>query len=204
MKMVKMVLLDFLFLPWWSGFIWLPDKKERERFGSHGITEESWIFSKNFQRGHTYYYWSTRPTKECFMFMLREGTSKAWPLDPTTLCSIYSLIGRTDAEVETPILWPLDMKSWLIGKDPDAGKDWRLEDKEMTEDEMIGWHHRCDRWVWASSRSWWWTGKPGVAKRGWTQLSDWTELLLSHAISYGVGMDSWESFGLQGDPTSPS
>ena len=51
--------------------------------------------------------------------------------------------GRTDVEAETPILWPPDEKSWLIWKDPDAGKDWRQE-KGMTEDEMIGWHHRLN------------------------------------------------------------
>ena len=51
-------------------------------------------------------------------------------------------IGRTDAEVETPILWPPDAKNWLLGKDPDAGKDWRQEEKGTTEDEMLGWHHR--------------------------------------------------------------
>ena len=50
-------------------------------------------------------------------------------------------IGRTDAEAETPILWPPEVKNWLIGKDPDAGKDWRQEEKGMTEDEMVGWHH---------------------------------------------------------------
>ena len=49
--------------------------------------------------------------------------------------------GRTDAEAETPILWPPDGKNWLIGKDRDAGKDWRQEEKGMTEDEMVGWHH---------------------------------------------------------------
>ena len=49
--------------------------------------------------------------------------------------------GRTDAEAETPILWPPDAKNWLIGKDPDDGKDWRWEEKRMTEDEMVGWHH---------------------------------------------------------------
>ena len=51
----------------------------------------------------------------------------------------YSLEG--DAEAETPILWPPDVKSWLIWKDPDAGKDWRQEEKGMREDEMVGWHH---------------------------------------------------------------
>ena len=51
--------------------------------------------------------------------------------------------GRTDAEAETPVLWPPDGKNWLIGKDPDAGKDWGQE-KGTTEDEMAGWHHRLD------------------------------------------------------------
>ena len=53
-------------------------------------------------------------------------------------------IGRIDAEAETPIFWPPDVKNWLIWKDPDAGKDWRQEEKGMTEDEMVGWHHWLD------------------------------------------------------------
>ena len=53
----------------------------------------------------------------------------------------WILIGRTDAEAETPILWPPDVKNCFIGKDPDAGKDWRQEEKGTTEDEMVGWHH---------------------------------------------------------------
>ena len=53
----------------------------------------------------------------------------------------WVFIGRTDAEAETPIPWPPDAKNWLIGKDPDAGKDRRLEEKGMTEDEMVWWHH---------------------------------------------------------------
>ena len=56
----------------------------------------------------------------------------------------WVFIGRTDAEAETPILWPPDAKSWLIWKDPDAGKDWRQEEKGTTEDEMVGWHHRLN------------------------------------------------------------
>ena len=55
-----------------------------------------------------------------------------------------SVIGRTDAEAETPILWLPDVKNWLTGKDPDAGKDWRQEEKGMTEDGMVGWHHWLD------------------------------------------------------------
>ena len=56
----------------------------------------------------------------------------------------WIFIGRTDVEAETPILSPLDAKNWLIWKDPDAGKDWRWEDKGMTEDEMVGWHHQLN------------------------------------------------------------
>ena len=84
------------------------------------------------------------------------------------------------AEAEAPILWPPDAKNWLIGKDPDAGKDWRQEEKGMREDEMVGWHHQLHwTWVWASSRSWWWTGKPGVLQSMGSQRvgHDWvTEL----------------------------
>ena len=54
-------------------------------------------------------------------------------------------IGSTDVEAETPILWQPDVKSGLIGKDPDAGRDWGQEEKGMTEDEMAGWHHQLDR-----------------------------------------------------------
>ena len=53
----------------------------------------------------------------------------------------WIVLGRTFAEAQSPILWPPDVKSWLIGKDPDAGKDWGQEEKGMTEDEMVGWHH---------------------------------------------------------------
>ena len=56
----------------------------------------------------------------------------------------WIFIGRTDAEAETLILWPPDAKNWLIWKDPDAGKDWRQEEKGTTEDEMAGWHHQLN------------------------------------------------------------
>ena len=71
-------------------------------------------------------------------------------------------IGRTDVEAETPILWPLDVKSWLIWKDPDAGKDWRWEEKGITG--WDGWMASPTQWtwVWVDSGSWWWTGRPGV------------------------------------------
>ena len=65
------------------------------------------------------------------------------PVHPTGSQS-WIFIGRTEVEAETPILWPPDAKSWLIWKDPDAEKDWRQEEKGMTEDEMVGWHHQLD------------------------------------------------------------
>ena len=92
----------------------------------------------------------------------------------------WVFIGRTNAETETPILWSPHAKSWLTGKDPDAGRDWGQEEKGTTEDEMAGWHHLLDgRWVWVNSGSWWWTGRPGVLQfMGLQRLGhDWaTEL----------------------------
>ena len=73
----------------------------------------------------------------------------------------WIFIGRTDAEAETPVLWPPDSKNWLIGKDPDAGKDWRQEKGRTGWDVWIASPTQWT-WVWASSRSWWWTGKSGV------------------------------------------
>ena len=69
-----------------------------------------------------------------------------FPTQPVNLKGNQSWIftGRTDAETEAPILWPLDVKSWFIRKDPDTGKYWRQEEKGMTEDEMVGWHHQLD------------------------------------------------------------
>ena len=57
---------------------------------------------------------------------------------------LWIFIGRTQAKAETPMLWPHDARRWLIGKDPDAGKDWRQEEKGMTKDEMVGWHHQLN------------------------------------------------------------
>ena len=91
----------------------------------------------------------------------------------------WVFIGRTDAEAETPGLWPPHAKSWLIGKDSDAGRDWGQE-KGMREDEMAGWHHQLD---WHESE---WTLGVGDGQGGlgycdswghsWTRLSDWMEL----------------------------
>ena len=87
------------------------------------------------------------PKNWCFWSMVLEKTLES-PLDCKESQPVnpkgnqpWKYIGRTDAEAETPILWPPDAKNWLIWKDPDAGKDWRQEENGTTEHEMFGWHH---------------------------------------------------------------
>ena len=86
----------------------------------------------------------------CFWTMVFEKTLES-PLDCKEIQPVHPkgnwswiFIRRTNVEAETPILWPPDAKNWLIGKDPDAGKDWKQEEKGTTEDEMVGWHHWLD------------------------------------------------------------
>ena len=93
---------------------------------------------------------SWAPKNWCFWTMMLEKTLES-PLDCKEIQPVHPkgdqswvFFGRTDVEAETPILWPPDAKTWLIWKDPDAGKDWGQEGKGTTEDEMAGWHHRLD------------------------------------------------------------
>ena len=88
------------------------------------------------------------PKNWCFWTMVLEKTLGS-PLDSKEIKLVHPkgkkpwiLIGQTDAEAEAPTLWPPDVKSWLIGKDPDAEKDWGQKEKRVTEDEMVGWHHQ--------------------------------------------------------------
>jgi len=94
----------------------------------------------------------------------------------------WVFFGRTDVEAETPILWPPDQKSWLIWKDPDVGKDWGQEEKGLTG--WDGWMASPTQWTWVSvnSRSWWWTGRPGVLRFWGCRVGhDWvTELNWRH------------------------
>ena len=109
------------------------------------------------------------------------------PLDCKEIQPVYSedqpwdFFGRNDVKAETPVLWPPHAKSWLIGKDSDAGRDWGQEEKGMTEDEIDGWMASQTQWmwVWVNSGSWWWTGRPGVLRFMGSQRvrQDWeTEL----------------------------
>ena len=79
----------------------------------------------------------------------------------------WMFIGRTDVEAETPVLWPPDMKSWLIWKDPDAGNDWGQEEKGTAEDEIVGWHHRRD------GHGFGWTPKAGDGQGGLMCCDSW-------------------------------
>ena len=105
----------------------------------------------------------------CFWTVVLEKTFES-PLDCKEIQPVHPkgdqswiFIGRIDAEAQTPILWPLDAKNWLIGKDSDAGKDWGWEEKGTTEDEMVGWHHRLDGHEFESTPGvGWWAGRPGV------------------------------------------
>ena len=125
----------------------------------------------------------------CFWTVVLEKTLGN-PLDCKEIQPVHSegdqpwcFFGRTDAKAETPVLCPPHAKSWLIGKDPDAGWNWGQEEKGMTEDEMAGWHHRLtsldvslsELRVLVMDREVWHAAIQGIA-RSRTRLSDWTEL----------------------------
>ena len=123
-------------------------KKQRHYFANKGLSSQSYGFSS----GHVWiweldYKENWVPKNWCFWTMVLEKTLVS-PLDCKEIKPVnpkgnqsWIFIGRTDDEAETPILWSPDAKNWLIWKGPDAGKDWRWEEKAMTEDEMVGWHH---------------------------------------------------------------
>ena len=124
---------------------------------SRDITFPTNMYSQsyNFSSNHVWMWeldhkesWAVR--NWCFWTVVFEKTlvsplncKEIKPVNPKGNQS-WIFIGRTDAEAETPILWPPDVKNWLIGKVPDAGKDWRQQQKGTTEDEMVGWHHWLD------------------------------------------------------------
>ena len=126
-------------------------KKQRHYFANKGPSSQAYGFSSSHVWMWKLGYKETWALKNwCFWTMVLEKTLES-PLDCKDIQPVHSegnqfwvFIRRTDVEAETPILWPPDVKSWLIWKDPDSGKDWREEKKGMTEDEMVGWHHRLN------------------------------------------------------------
>ena len=162
-------------------------KKQRHYFASKGPSSQTYGFSRS-------HVWTIKKAEwwRCpwmLLMLLNCGVGEdSWDFrglqgDQVSQTSMKSVlnIGRADAEAEAPILWPSDAKNWLIWKDPDAGKDWRREEKGTTEDEMVGWHQLMgmnlsklpelvmDR---EASRA----VVHGVTKN-WTWLSNWTELI---------------------------
>ena len=108
------------------------------------------------------------------------------PVNPKGIQSLI-FIGKTDAEAETPVLWPPDVKNWLTGKDPDAGKDWRQEEKGTTEDEMVRRHHRLDGHEFEQGLGVG-DGQGGLVccspfvRKQLDMMSDWTELISSRTF----------------------
>ena len=141
----------------------------------------------------------------CFWTVVLEKTLES-PLDCKEIQPVHPkgdqswmFIGRTGVEAETPILWPPDMKNWLIWKAPDAGKDWGQEEKGMTEDEMVGWHHQLN------GHGFGWT--PGVSGRqvglvccgSWgrkeLEMSEhltWTDLIAHGTLLKVMCQPGWE------------
>ena len=147
--------------------------KSRHYFANKGPSSQGYGFSS----GHIWMwvldYKESWAQNWCFWTVVLEKTLES-PLDGKEIQSVHPkgdqswvLIGRTDVKAETPILWPPHAKSWLIGKDPDAGKDWRQEEKGTTEDKMVGWHH------WLSGHGFGWTPGVGDGQGGLACCASW-------------------------------
>ena len=128
---------------------------------------------------------SWAPKNWCFWTVVLVKTPES-PLDCKEIQQIHPkgnqswiFIGRTDAETETPILWLPDAKNWFIWKDPDAGKDWKHEQKGMTEDEMVGWHHQLDGYGFE------WTPGVGDGQGGLACCDSWGRNQLAESLRIG-------------------
>ena len=139
-------------------------KRQRHYFANKGPFSQGYGFSSSHVQMWELDYKESWALKNwCFWTVVLEKTLES-PLDCKEVQPVHPkgdpswvFIGRTDVEAETSILWPPDVKSWLPGKDPDAGKDWGQAKKGTTEDEMVGWHHLLN------GRGFGWT--PGVGDR---------------------------------------
>ena len=166
-------------------------KKQRYHFVNKGPSSQGYGFPSSHIWMWEFDYKESWALKNwCFWTVVLEKTLES-PLDSKEIQPVHPkgdqswvFIVRTDVEVETPILWPPDAKNWPIGKDPDAEKDWRQEEKGTTEDEMAGWHH------WLNRRESDWTlgvgdGQGGLAccslwghkELDTTEQLNWTDLL---------------------------
>ena len=151
-----------------------------------------WMWEFNRREGWPLKNW-------CFGTVVLAKTRESLGLQGNQTSQSWIFTGGTDAEAETPILWPPDAKNWLIGKDRDAGKDWRQKDKGTTEDEMVGWHtdsvdlSLSKLWEMVKDRKDWHTAVHGVAKN-WIRLNDWrtTKRIISRdQIVFISGMQNW-------------
>ena len=204
-------------------------KKQGHYFANKGLSGQSYGFSSSHVWMWQLDYKESWMLKNwCFWTVVLEKTLESllnWeeiqPVHPKGNQS-WLFIGKTDAKAETPILWPPDVKNWLIWKESDAGKDWRQEKKGTAEDEM-GWMASPTQWtwVWVNSRSWWWTRRPGMLQsmgsqrigHDWaTELTDWlTNWLIFLFISFqcycpsSLRIDPWMATDrkMQNDPVSP-
>ena len=149
-------------------------KKQRYYFANKGPSSQSYGFSSSHVWMWDMDYIESWALKNwCFWTVVLEKTFESpldckeiQPVHPKGNCS-WIFIGSTYAEAETPILWPPHVKSWLIGKDSDAGKDCRQEEKGTTEDEMPGWHH------WLDGREFEWTLGDGDGQGGLACCDSW-------------------------------
>ena len=166
-------------------------QKQRHYFANKGPSSQGygfssshvWMWELNHKESWAQKNW-------CFWTVVLENTLES-PLDCKKIQPVHPkwnqswvFIGRTDVKAETPILWPPDAESWLIWKDPDAGKDWGQEEKEMTADKMVGKHHRlnghgfgCTPGVGDGQGSLACWGSWGRKESDTTERLNWTELM---------------------------
>ena len=160
---------------WWAAIYGVTQSRTRLKWLSSSSSSSQgygfssshvWMWELEYKESWAWKNW-------CFWTVVLEKTLES-PLDCKEIHPVHPkgdqswvFIGRTDVEAETPILWPPDAKSWLIWKDPDAGKDWRQEEKGTTEDEMAGWHHRLNGHEFA------WTPGAGDGQGGLACCDSW-------------------------------
>ena len=149
-------------------------KSQRHYFANKGPSSQGYGFSSGqVWMWELDYKESWAQKNWCFWTVVLDKILES-PLDCKEIQPVHPkgdqswvFIGRTDVETKTLILWPPGAKSWLIGKDPDAGRDWGQEEKGMTEDEMVGWHHRLD------GHGFGWTPGVGDGQGGLVRCSSW-------------------------------